>query len=189
MRIPCEAPIAGFVASDGTLSLGGVFDRSQVLVDSHPAIFVQPSQQTLTLAATDRGRIERVDLQVSIGASGLPENWQLQYFGRTGIDPFADPDDDGMDNLGEYRAGTNPTDPRSRFAIEIVEDAPGGAYLTWSSVTGIVYTLQRSRDLLTGFQDLALEIPATPPLNEYRDMTPAGVGTYFYRLLARRISQ
>ncbi|MBI2926369.1 MAG: hypothetical protein HYY24_11800 [Verrucomicrobia bacterium] len=190
VRIPCETLIAGFAASDATLALGKVYDRALVSVDNQPATFVEASQQTLTLALTDRGRIERVDLQVPIGGSRLlPENWQLQYFGRTGVDPLADPDGDGMDNLGEFRVGTNPVDPSSVFEIEIAADAAGGPRLTWFSAAGVVYTLRRSQALLTGFEDLAVNIAATPPLNSYQDGTAVGQGPYFYRVLAKPAGQ
>jgi len=43
--------------------------------------------------------------------SGLPLWWQLQYFGRTGIDPYDDPDGDGWLNIQEYQNNTNPTVP------------------------------------------------------------------------------
>ena len=186
VRIPCETQVAGFTAADGTLSLGTAYDRSPVSVDSHPATFVQSGQRTLTLASADRGRIERVDLRVSIGGSGLlPDNWQIQYFGHTGVDPQADPDGDGLNNLGEYRAGTNPADGSSVFAVEVVEDTPVGPVLTWASVVGVVYTVQRSQDLLTGFEDLAVSIGAKPPRNTYQDTTGTGRGPYFYRLTAR----
>ncbi len=41
---------------------------------------------------------------------GLPDRWQMHYFGHLGVDPGADPDGDGMTNLEEYRKGTDPTD-------------------------------------------------------------------------------
>ncbi len=43
--------------------------------------------------------------------SGLPASWEIQYFGKTGIDPNADPDHDGLSNLEEFLAGTDPTNP------------------------------------------------------------------------------
>src|SRR5207247_1594563 len=39
---------------------------------------------------------------------GLPDWWQLQYFGSLGTDPYADPDGDGWNNLQEYQNGTDP---------------------------------------------------------------------------------
>jgi alpha-tubulin suppressor-like RCC1 family protein len=42
--------------------------------------------------------------------SGLPDWWQMLYFGHLGVDPNGDPDGDGRSNLMEYQDGTNPTD-------------------------------------------------------------------------------
>ena len=42
--------------------------------------------------------------------NGLPDLWEQQYFGRTGIDPNADFDGDGISNLQEYRNHSDPTD-------------------------------------------------------------------------------
>lgn len=40
--------------------------------------------------------------------NGLPDTWEQQYFGHLGVDPHADPDGDGLTNLGEVQYGTNP---------------------------------------------------------------------------------
>jgi hypothetical protein len=42
--------------------------------------------------------------------NGLPDAWEMQYFGHIGVDPNADPDGDGLTNLQEYSAGSNPVD-------------------------------------------------------------------------------
>lgn len=45
-----------------------------------------------------------------IDADGLPDTWELQYFGsKTGADPTGDADDDGLTNVQEFLAGTDPT--------------------------------------------------------------------------------
>ncbi len=41
--------------------------------------------------------------------NGLPDLWQLHYFGHLGVDPNADPDGDGLSNLQEYLNHTDPT--------------------------------------------------------------------------------
>ena len=43
--------------------------------------------------------------------NGLPDLWELAYFGRIGVDPKADADGDGLTNLQEYQRWTNPLDP------------------------------------------------------------------------------
>jgi hypothetical protein len=45
--------------------------------------------------------------------NGLPDLWQLHYFGHLGNDPQADPDNDGLSNLQEYQQHTDPTNPQS----------------------------------------------------------------------------
>jgi alpha-tubulin suppressor-like RCC1 family protein len=40
----------------------------------------------------------------------LPDWWQLQYFGQTGVDANGDSDGDGVSNFQEYLAGSDPTD-------------------------------------------------------------------------------
>ena len=47
--------------------------------------------------------------QMDPDRSGLPVIWEKIYFGRTGVDPNADPDNDGLSNLQEYQYHTNPT--------------------------------------------------------------------------------
>ena len=186
LRVPCETQIPGVQGSTGALTLAAspiIYNRGQVTVGGVPANFLLPALTNLTLTATDRGRIERIDLTVNLNSGGsLPVALQLQYFGTTGVDPNADPDHDGMSNLQEYRAGTDPTDPQSRFQIVKVTPNPAGSVIQWSSAQGKFYTVQRSTDLLTGFSDIQTHIPATAPLNSAQDPGSASGGQYFYRI-------
>ena len=45
--------------------------------------------------------------------TGMPDWWQLQYFGNLNQLPTGDFDGDGVDNLDEYLEGTNPTNALS----------------------------------------------------------------------------
>lgn len=109
--------------------------------------------------------------------NGLPVWWQLKYFGTTGIDPYADPDGDGWNNLQEYQNGTDPTvfnTPPAPQGVRVVyDDADGVATVTWVSapgpVTGYVvdfdgtdYTVSASANSFT------LSVGNTPndPINE-----------------------
>jgi List-Bact-rpt repeat protein len=44
---------------------------------------------------------------------GMPDWWQMQYFGNLNQSPYGDYDGDGVDNLDEYLEGTNPTNAAS----------------------------------------------------------------------------
>ena len=47
------------------------------------------------------------------GTNGLPDWWCMEYFGTLNVDPYADPDGDGLCNLSEFILGTNPTNANS----------------------------------------------------------------------------
>ena len=87
---------------------------------------------------------------VDSDGGGLPDWWQLEYFGHTGVDPYADPDGDGWNNLQEYQNGTNPNSFNTPPAPQGLQVAmgPGGtnALVKWFSSYGPVtnYIVQRS---------------------------------------------
>ena len=40
--------------------------------------------------------------------NGLPDGWEIQYFGQIGVDPNADPNGNGLTNMQDYQLGLNP---------------------------------------------------------------------------------
>lgn len=85
---------------------------------------------------------------------GIPDAWKIQYFGSataTNADAMCDADGDGMTNLGEWKSGTVPTNAVS--VLKFVQAAQGGTDLvvSWHGVAGKFYTIQKSTNLLTGF--------------------------------------
>lgn len=49
-----------------------------------------------------------IDSTTDSDGDGLPDPWELKYFGHTGVNLNADPDGDYLSNLQEYQYGTNP---------------------------------------------------------------------------------
>jgi hypothetical protein len=77
---------------------------------------------------------------------GLPDDWQAMYFGPSGWpSPLVDSDGDGMTNLQEFLAGTDPRDPLSVLRLYI-RPTDLGFRLEWNTTPGLVYRLQSSSD-------------------------------------------
>ena len=92
----------------------------------------------------------------SYAADGLPDDWQVQYFGQppnTNAGPNADPTGNGQNNLFKYIAGLNPLDVNVRFVVSSapVAGQPGQLSLTFHPVvSGRTYTVKFRTDLATG---------------------------------------
>jgi len=188
--VPMESPLPGQPATSNSLSLSATpvtYNRVEVSVNGQSASLVNPAQGSFTLTRNDRGKIERIDLRVNVpftdtDGDGLPDDWEQQYFGGLQFGASADPDGDGMSNLEELKAGTNPNDPQSQFAfIKVGAHSQGGTLIEWSSTAGRSYTLLRSTTVTGGFLPIATGVAATPTANSYRDTT-IGAGPFFYLL-------
>jgi subtilisin family serine protease len=129
----------------------------------------------------------RLNLQriVDTDGNGLPDWWELEHFGQvTGIDPGADPDQDGVSNLAEYEAGTDPQDASSCLRMLAPRISPAGAFtVQWPSIAGKTYRLERATDLVTGFNFIVrTNIAATPPFNSEVDPDPLSGTSKYYRV-------
>ncbi len=67
------------------------------------------------------------------GTNGLPDWWQMEYFGTLNVDPYADPDNDGLCNLDEYILGTNPTNANSLTPLHTDAQALFLAYTNYDA--------------------------------------------------------
>lgn len=193
LQLPFEIVMPGQSPSTNTLELlrdGMAYDCSQVWVDGEPAQIVAGGTN-FTFSGTTRGTIRRIDLLVQstivdTDGDGLPDDWELAYFGNATSTNNAtgDFDGDGLDNWGEYRAGCSPIDPASCFRFVYVKPSSGSGFeIHWSSVAGKRYTIERSGSLLSGFVPIATGIDAEPTVNVFVDEGIPPGGTYFYRVV------
>jgi hypothetical protein len=124
---------------------------------------------------------------------GIPDSWMLQYFGHpTGLASDHsragdDADGDGMTNLQEYLAGTNPLDPQSslRLRTQGINPSTGRPQLSFTAVAGVGYTLQFSDNLASGIWTKLRDFPEDPTTRTVlvNDPGAASSRSRFYRLV------
>jgi hypothetical protein len=115
--------------------------------------------------------------------SVISSAWLQQYGLPTdGSADYSDSDHDGMNNWQEWVCGTDPTNRLS--ALRLLSAAPAGTNVTvtWQSVAGVNYFLERSANLAAPFTLLAANILGQVGTTTYTDTNATGVGPYFYRV-------
>lgn len=115
---------------------------------------------------------------------GLPDEWELQFFsGLETLNPTQDYDSDGLTDWEEYRAGTRPMDSNSLLRVTAVARTVNPHFeISWSSSSNRLYSLWRSDDLLTGFELIYSNLPATPPVNTVLDEPTESAPAWFYKI-------
>ena len=109
---------------------------------------------------------------------GLPDDWEMFYFGNLNQGANDDPDHDGVSNLAEYRTGTDPAKAASVFRITRTNQA----VLRWPNLPSRPPTVEFSSDL-THWQamtngGITYPVPATA---EWSDPNPSATNR-FYRI-------
>ncbi len=190
LRIPCESPEPGMLPSTNIVNLttpASRYRRMTVSLDGQPLSLINSTNE-IAVTLTDRGRSERIDLRlgaapVDSDGDGLADSWEMQHFGSLGANPGDDPDGDGVNNLREFRAGTNPTDAASRFEVLEITRVPNGISLLWSSQPDRRYRVKRTANLFSPpaqYTVVQAGLLATPPFNQFVDTTTANGAQFFY---------
>lgn len=82
------------------------------------------TQFTSTNLPVASGTALRIDFGPSVDTDGdgVPDGWEIQYFGRNPVNLAEDADRDGSSNFDEYVAGTSPVDPQDVFMLRVDTD-------------------------------------------------------------------
>ena len=81
-------------------------------------------------------------------------------------------------------AGTNPTNPSSLLKMTALTNGVSGVTITWQSVSGVTYFLQRGTNLAapSAFSTIQTGIAGQPGTTSYTDTEATGAGPYFFRV-------
>jgi len=119
-------------------------------------------------------------------SDGIPDEWEAQYFGgATNANPSA-PAANGVNTIYEtYIAGLNPANPASVFLISDFQPLTSQSVLQWSAVSGRVYSVYWTTNLMNGFQPLTTNI--VWPQSSWTDQVHGAQDAGFYRINVRLV--
>ncbi len=156
----------------------------------------EPSSSTnMNLTDDVAGHFTRLTRTVVTGVTldhvgdGIPDSWRQLYFGGDGMTTNSqscatcDPDGDGMDNMTEFVAGTDPTDSESALRImSIVVQPNGDREITWRSVSGRHYQVWVATDLSDVYLQVSLTLPSAGSSMTFTDDIDFGSAQLFYKV-------
>jgi hypothetical protein len=133
-----------------------------------------------------------------VDGDGLPDSWEEQIVAARGDDDIRtvedvrtddDFDGDGMPNVAEFEAGTNPTQASDRLALVISRTTETNVALRFSAAAGRRYRLESAVALgsnagWTPVKDFAPGALSAEQLIEDQTIAPGGARFYRVRLLA-----
>jgi hypothetical protein len=131
----------------------------------------------MTLPADQSNAVMLVSASINEGAVPV-------IIDQTGNSFDQDTDGDGQTDWAEIRAGTNPTDKHSYFALRSVTIDPDGArQLSWSAVPGKTYQVLFLEGSIAGpWQPLGSSLTATNDVASLTDNAPVAAYGRLYRV-------
>jgi hypothetical protein len=178
------SPISGPI---GAISAGGAAMAANVYQNTGATVRGDYLDTFATLGLTVLN-VGNDDFGLYAG-DGLPDEWQVQYFGQgnPSAAPDADPDGDHQNNLFEYVAETLPNDAASGFALAIatVPGQPLQRALTFSPrMTNRSYTAEFVAQVGAGYSFSNLTQFTVTDIGTTRTVTDtnASTDTRFYRV-------
>jgi hypothetical protein len=180
-----------FVGSASLLTNGGgTVNFNTSLAAAIPAGYVVAATATDPLGNTSQFSATRTVLTTDSDGDGIPDAWMNARFGHTlgqvsdKSRASDDADGDGLTNLQEFRAGTDPKNATSALRISGMDKVGTAMRVSFPSVNGKTYRLESRDDLSSGsWSVLTDQVFGTGNTLQITDPSAAGVTKRFYRVV------
>lgn len=115
---------------------------------------------------------------------GMGDSFEMLYFETLSRDGLGDFDLDGLNDLGEYLAGTDPTDNASFLRMDrVLANTVELTIVSWFSVPGKLYRVQYKNSLTDPvWSDLPGDVAATGGTTSKADTTKTEQPNRYYRV-------
>jgi hypothetical protein len=146
--------------------------------------YITPPDQTNTLTVGSTVNFAGNYAFLDANQNGISDAWEMDDFGSvvTNRTQLTDTDHDGMTDYAEFIAGTDPTDPASRFYFmgEIIQ-SNRLVQIQWTVVTNRLYQVHASTNLMSWLPVTDWLQASNDPTMSYT-VTNAVGGAHFYRV-------
>jgi len=180
---------AQYILSGATSRKGA--GKSAVLTNMPPGEYVMeypeipyytaPTAQTNTLVSGGTITFQGIYSFVDTNGNSIADAWESAFLGN--VSAFrtsqTDTDGDGMTDLEEFLAGTDPTRPPPAFRLTVTRNSPQSVRLEWPSAPGQQYRVHSSSNLVAWFP-FGSWIEATSAVSRVDvPITTGGLPAYF----------
>ena len=116
---------------------------------------------------------------------GMDDDWEMTCFGSLSRDGTGDFDGDGVSDLAEFKAGTNPKNDSSILrALTVTSLSDGSTTVYWSAVPGKTYQVQYKNSVSdANWFSLPGTMIAADSTAAKLDNTAAASSNRFYRVM------
>ena len=153
VRLLMETPVS-IVPSGPVQFTQGIWTGALSVHEPATNIFLRASDSAGHIA---NGNLFAVEASTDANGDGLPDAWQHSQLLPTASGPDDDADGDGLNNLAELQAGTDPVNSASVTKILSIQDLGADIVVRFTSVVGKRYRLERTRNLSSGAWDIVAD--------------------------------
>jgi hypothetical protein len=178
-------PLMGTVPAGSNVTVSVTFDAAGLVAGEQLVdlmMLMCNDQATPTVPVDVSMVVISATLEEDADDDGIPDGWETQYFGVTGVvNPDGDSDGDGQSDYDEYVAGMDPTSSASCFIVnEAYAPTNGQFVIYWNAVSGRVYSIEWTSAVTNSFELMATDLYY--PQNSYTDTLHQAEDSGFYKV-------